>query len=392
MNLGDDTLQRLISFDDSIGTLSLYASHSLSSHDGGDHARIAIRNQLRDLMETWAQRDPAVAKHLSDRVNRSENLIDELLSPATSGRGRALFVGVESGNNEFVTAGIPFAERAVFGHHPLVRPLVAALDEGRPAGLVDVSRTAVRIMQWRLGSVTDVERIEFELFDEQVSREKKGPAPANSQSFHRGASNRERFGDHVDEQFARFLKDAMARVGELATGHHWDRIVIAGGPKWRDPAKGFVAGVDAQVVVADTQWNDDSVEVVAASVWPALRALHLDREQDLLSTVFDRARSGGAAVTGLRNVCDALNEGRVDQLLFDSDVVADGYVSDQGTLHPTVGGTLAEAEDVSFRRSSLFMERLVIAAITRGGTAVPVTPGTSTALAEADGVAAMLRW
>ncbi|MFP4635246.1 MAG: hypothetical protein ACLFRD_05245, partial [Nitriliruptoraceae bacterium] len=92
-----------------------------------------------------------------------------------------------------------------------------------------------------------------------------------------------------------------------------------------------------------------------------------------------------------RNVCAALNEGRVAHLLYDDALDLEGYRSDEGTLHPRVEGVVAES-DVGLHRERLFVERMLEKAVATSAAVTPVADETAEPLREHEGVAALLRW
>ena len=82
----------------------------------------------------------------------------------------------------------------------------------------------------------------------------------------------------------------------------------------------------------------------------------------------------------------ALNEGRVDQLVYDSERRYVGAVDDGGLLYAGGEGPSTAAEELRLT------ERLVERALTTGAEVTPVPGAAGTVLAEAGGIAARLRW
>jgi hypothetical protein len=141
MTIDDTTIRELIDFDDPEGVLSFYVGNTPQrAAERQPTAPIEIRNQLKELTGGLAKRDPDRAKAVERRLGGIGPAIDLLLDPKAPGRGRALFVGVESGRSETLSLQIPFRERVVLHDSAYVRPLVAAHDEGREAGVYVVSR------------------------------------------------------------------------------------------------------------------------------------------------------------------------------------------------------------------------------------------------------------
>lgn len=95
-DLGDHPLLDLISSDDPIGVLSIYADAASGAADGG--VAIDIRNRLAELERRVEAED---ALGLATALRRSLRLIapakERILDPRGSGRGRALFVALSTG-------------------------------------------------------------------------------------------------------------------------------------------------------------------------------------------------------------------------------------------------------------------------------------------------------
>jgi peptide subunit release factor 1 (eRF1) len=395
MSLDQTTIRDLIDLTDGIGVLSFYVGHTpAQAADPQPTTPIEIRNQLRALKAELGERDGRLAKAVDKRLGRSAAALEALLDPKASGRGRALFVGVESGETASVSVQMPFRERVVFHDRPYVRPLVAAYDEGRPAGILVVSRAGARVLRWALGEIEEVTRHTFELTDEQVATQKTGPAPSNPQLSQHGFVDRDRFEDRIDESRHRFLRGVIDDLATRAKEHGWDRVVVSGPPKLREEARGLMeAATDGiRVLQAEQAWEEASPSVIADQAWPLLRSVVRDRERALTDAALERALSGGAGAIGLRNVCAGLNQGRVAHLLYDVDANLHGYRSEEGTLHPRVEGFAAQAE-FEMTREPLFVERMIEHAIATGAAVTPIEDDDAVAkLREHEGVAALLRW
>jgi peptide subunit release factor 1 (eRF1) len=395
MTINDSLLRDLLDFSDEQGVLSFYVGHTpAQAADPQPTAPIEIRNQLKDLRARLSEQGGDEAKAVERRLEAIDGELTALLDPKAHGQGRALFVGVGEGRTASVALQIPFRERVVFHERPFVRPLVAALDEGRAAGILVLSRSAVRLLRWVVGEVEELDRDEFKVGDAQLADIKSGPTHATPSNPNQGLVNKERFEDRIDENRNRFLRsiadDVLAQVKE----HGWDRVILSGDVKLRE----FVGDLlehghkGLRLVHADQDWEHHSPAAIAQNAWPLLRSVHEQREQELVDTAMERTLSGGAATAGLREVCDALNQGRVAHLVFDARLELEGFRSSEDTLHPEVAGPVAQADGVEFHREPLFIERMLEKAIGTGAAVTPAGHAASAPLGAYDGVAALLRW
>jgi peptide subunit release factor 1 (eRF1) len=390
MSIDDTTIRDLIEFHDEHGVLSFYVGHTPDrAADPQPAAPIEMRNKIKALRADLERRDGDVLKAVDKRLEQLQPEIDRLVDPREHGRGRALFVGVDSGRTEHVALQIPFDGRVVHHDSAFVRPLVAAHDEGRAAGVLVVSRHGCRLLRWSVGEVHELETWTFETGD--LSRQKSGPTPAQPQHPGHGTDHKERHEERVDENRHRFLRQVAEEAETAAKEHTWDRLVLSAPPKMRDEMSGLLHEDGYRLLVADQAWEDSAPHEIAESAYPLLRSVHLDRERELVATVLERALGGNAGAVGLRNVCAALNEGRVSRLLYHEDLQVEGFVSEEGTLHPRVEGVTA-ASDLQMTRQPLFVERMIEKAIATSADATPVAREVAGPLDEHEGVAALLRW
>jgi peptide subunit release factor 1 (eRF1) len=274
-----------------------------------------------------------------------------------------------------------------------VRPFVAAIDEGRPAGIVVATRSGVRVLEWSLAGTRELAQLGFELTDAQLADSHGGPVAANPARGTTSTSHREAFEDRVEDNRHRFLKDAAGTVAALASERRWDRLVVAGGEKIRADLAVLLSDHRAEVVSApDVAWESLTPGRIAQEAWPLLRSLHRAREADLWRQTQEVAGAGGAAVLGARRVCEAANVGRVDHLLFARDAEVEGHVAADGSLHESVGGHAAQA-GLTMTRDPHLVERLVERVLAMGGEVTRVDDGAvMNAMAAHQGLAALLRW
>ncbi|GGI02947.1 MSMEG_1130 family ribosome hibernation factor [Egicoccus halophilus] len=394
MNLADSLINDLIDFTDEQGVLSFYVGHTpAQAADPQPTQPIEIRNQIKDLKARLAEADRDLATAVEQRIDAINGELDRLLDPKAHGQGRALFVGVASGRTASVALQIPFRERVVHHERPFVRPLVAAVDEGRPAGVLVLSRSGSRLLSWKVGEAEELATDAFELGDAQTADRKSGPSPAAPQIQGHGVDHKEMFEQRVDENRNRWMRSLVDDVTGAAKEHGWDRLVVSGSAQLREFFANLVGEDDGlRVIHAEQDWEHHTTAAVAANAWPLLRSVHEQREHELVDRVLDRALSGNAGALGLGDVCDALNEGRVAHLLFDDRLQLTGYRSSQDTLHPEVDGELAQSDGVEFTEEPLFVERLIEKAVATGAAVTPVAQAPSAPLGEHGGVAALLRW
>jgi hypothetical protein len=396
MTLDDARIRDLLRFDDEGGVLSFYVGITPDrAADPQPTAPLELRSRIKALKADLGARDPDLAQKVEARLDALGPELARLVDPHAHGRGRALFAGVDSGRVETVSLQIPFADRVVHHDGAYVRPLVAAHDEGRAAGILNVGRDHVRVLSWSMGEVEELATSEMLVEDDVVARDKGGPSVGNVGHPWQGRSDRDSFEARLDENLHRYLKTVVDEVVDLVGRHGWDRIVVAGNPKLREEVAAMIQSADNQgirTLIADHIFETESPHVVAERVWPLLRSVHRQREADLVDLTIERGLGGNHGAVGMRKVCEALNEGRVMHLVYVSDLQAEGFRSSEDTLHPRVEGVAAESDELSLTREPLFVERMVEKAIATSAAVTPVDDGAAGPLQAHEGVGALLRW
>lgn len=388
MSFNDTQIRDLIHFTDPQGVLTFTVGHTpAQAADPQPTTPIELRNQVKALLGELAEKDPDTARAVERRIDHLDAELDDLLDPSSSGRGRALYVAVGSGETERLTLQVPLPDRVVHDTSAYVRPLVAALDEGRPAGVLVVTGDHTRLLRWTMGDVEELDASVFELSDDAGARDKAGPSPGNPRHPHHGFVDRDRFEDRVEENRFRHLRDVAEDTLARAKEEGWDRLVVSAPPKLRESMRSLLeVNGGPRIVVADTAWEEAPRHHLAVNTWELLRTVRRDREQDLVDTVLERALGGGAGALGLDAVCAALNEGRVSRLLYDAELDLEGYVGADGTLYPPT----AEVDDARLDR--LFVERLLEKSLTTSASVTPLGADTAAPLGPYDRVGAILRW
>ncbi|MGH3443534.1 MAG: VLRF1 family aeRF1-type release factor [Nitriliruptorales bacterium] len=392
MTINQDLIRNLIDLHDPIGVLSVYVGITPErAAEPKPGWSIDVKNQLRELQQRT--RNEAPHEHwvaLSRRIEALNGDVERLLDAAEHGRGRALFAPVSEDRVERVAVQIPFRDRVIFDSHPYVRPLVAAVDEGRPAGIAVVHKRGVRVLEWQLGEARELAEEEFTIGG-QDWRKKSGPAPAQPLDTRQGGQKRDQFEERVDENRLRFIREEARGVAELANSTAWDRLIVAGDPRLTKPFADELNPVGGeQLQVTDLSWEDAAPNVIAEQAWEMLKDLQRERQLALVDVARNRALSGGNGAVGVEDVLASLNEGRVDRLVFAVGARLSGYRTGGGMLYAQENSPAARGEELLSEPH--LVERMIARAVQTGGTATPVDGEAAQLLADHDGVTALLRW
>jgi Bacterial archaeo-eukaryotic release factor family 10 len=367
-------VQELAAERDEAGMLSITVGVEHTSPAGSTTPawEIALRNDLSRL-----RHDGAVRELLETRLESTRELLADALDPVTTGRGRALFVGLGSGATVEVSVRPSLPTGARVGSVAHVLPLLAVLHEGAPAGLVSISRDAVSVSESELGIARDVDRIDLEPWVGDWWPEMKGPARANPLRGQQTVSQRDRYQRHVAEAYRHTLRDAASTLASLARRRHWTRAVLAGDPRTTGPLESAL--VDAGLATTTIGANLEGLrhDEATARLGAALEELVAERSLQLVARIEEAGARGPGPVVA------ALNEARVATLVLDPCRSFPGGVGPEELLE-VVEGDGNGAVDIA--------DAVVARALATGATVVPVSGAPAAALEGAGGVGALLRW
>jgi hypothetical protein len=390
VTLTEATIRELLAFTDEQGVLSFTTGRVPSQASATTAtASLELRNQAKTLVAEVKAFDEPRARMIQERLDGLGRDLDWLTNPTATGRGRGLYVGVATGEQVRVSLHVPLVDRLVYNERPYVRPLVAALDAGRSTGIVIVTNDKVRTLTWALGEAAEQDSVVFTPSDDVSARERKGPSGAASGADRgpSGTSHKEQFEDRMDENRHRFLKATLETVVESFKSQNIDQLVLSCSPKLRDGVRQLLEPSGLVVLQVDAAWNDTAPHTIAEAMWDVVSGARRQREQDLVDQVLSRGLSGGTGALGVAAVCEALNDGRVERLMYDTDMMIPGYIDpESGRLYANDDGT------AGLRSERYFIERLVGAALLTKAIVTPLSQEAAAPLGPYDRVAALLRW
>ncbi len=249
--------------------------------------------RLKDaLKETKAPRD------LAERVLR------RIEAEQPRGRTLALFAAPDGGT-EAVWLQTRLPEEARWGE-PHVAPLVMAMEEHEPSGVVLLDARRVRFFVTVLGQIEE-ELGAANVFDTAGWREFTiSPSSVNPG----GGTAKDVFEQRVEAWTHRFYKEVAEELRHLVMRLDVRRLILAG-PGERVAAFRQTLSADLQKLVAATVHLpvDASEGEVLERISQAEERLERERERELLAEAAERG------VRGLKTTLEALQEGRVYRLL-----------------------------------------------------------------------------
>ncbi|MED7929162.1 VLRF1 family aeRF1-type release factor [Nonomuraea sp. LP-02] len=358
-------LRELAAFGDEVGVLSLYTTMEPGTQAG----RTRLRNEIAALrQELAAGPDQERARLVGLRLDLLEPRITELLDPAGPGIGRALFAQVAGDEVRTEWVQLPVGDLAVLKEHAYLLPLVTAVQADKPAGVARVGRDGVRLFDSRYGLAEELKPV---IFNKATAEWSRGGSPTLP-GLSRGGIHPDRFDQRLEEHLTKFLRDSAPHVAGQARRLGWETLLLVGDPRDTSVlAEALPAG--PEIVEVDAVLDHAlSPSEVLEFVRPTLDEVRARNDTALAVRARDLALSGGNGAVRLDDILSLLRQGRVEHLLLD----------EAGRWNAELMGVTPEE----------LKEEMIELTFEYGGDVTMLETGAAEELAEAGGVAAMLRW
>jgi hypothetical protein len=303
----------------------------------------------------------------------------------------AVFAEVSAGRTVRVPLPGGTSTTIAWGMRASLRPLVAAVRAGAPAGCVVVSKSGVRLLEWSHGALELLSS--SPLPERPAGHELVGPARAHPRAATQAAtgahveSQRDLFERREAEHRERFLAAEAAAVLDASRRHAWQDLLLVGAPRTLQPlADALGTHVTALAIQRDVPpWEGE--QRLAAEVGTALAAHRMHEDDEGFRRALETAAAGGPGAAGVPDVLTALEQARVDVLYLPLERALAGWSTPDGRLLPPAAAATA---DVAVAEPQL-ADAMIGRALDQKARVVLVQ-GEGEALHELDGVAALLRW
>jgi hypothetical protein len=364
------------------GLLSIYLD--IDPADRGDGWHTELRNGLAGA------RDEAVDEDHESRLAleaTTERVLERLgvERPREEGRARVGFVEIaRKGGREtwHSLQPAPPWTGVVRSARPFLLPLIAMLDEGEPRGVAVLSAERVRLLEWSLEHTEELESFEVTLLSGDW-RERKAQRSADPAHMHgASASGKDQYGQRLDENRRRFLKEIAGRAAEEAKRRDWAELLVCGPEPLADEFAGHIdAGLKPQSVDSHDLISEP-VSKIGGRIGQFVAALNRDRELALVERVEAAAHApDNRAALGPQETLESLLEGRVEHVLLDGGRDYRSRPLDQDLAYePSEHGDLP------------LVERMVELALSTSARLTPVEGEAAERLERHGGVAGLLRY
>jgi hypothetical protein len=357
---------RLLDWRPERGVLSVYVA--IDPADRSERWRMELRQQLDSVIEAEKDKHGRRAALVATAQRIKGHFPDQ--APPT-GRCQIGFCEVAERGDRDVWMAVQMQRdrtEVVDRDGPHLTPLLELLDEGAPVGVLAISSERVRLYEWALGDLTEVDDWEAVLFMPGWRERKapRSPDPARVQGT--SSAGRDQFDQRLDANRERFLEQVGGLVAERADQRRWRRVLAFGDLRHlQRVTEGARRRVEIELADEANLISERNRGRLLERVERAVEDANRRRELELVEAALNAAHTpAGRGAVGISEIGRSLTEGRVRHLLMDAEAPAPD---------------LSQLED-----------HLVEQALRTSAAVTPVEGEAAEALREHGGVAALLRY
>lgn len=217
--------------------------------------------------------------------------------------------------------------------------------------------------------------------------ERSGAIVANASRALQSAPTREPDARRERATHRHFVDQVAGEAARLAGARDWERILIAGDRRLTRPLTDALPNWLSENAVLDSRHlTHVDGPVLAIAVADRLASERAERHLALARRIRDAAQGAGRGALGLTEVLAALNHARVEHLIYDPEIHYTGALGEDDL-------PLASSESVGIAvQESRLTERIVERSLLTAARITPLDAAAAGTLADAGGIAALLRW
>lgn len=377
---GEETISDLLGWRPEHGVLSVYIR--LDPGNRSPRWPTKVRNGLSGAVSREREKHDHAALQALEKT--AEHLQRDFLGdepPRAEAAGLIAFIEVApkpAAVRWYAVQIPPRRTEVLYGAIAQVHPLLELLDDGAPLGVAVVSSERVRLLDWRLGRVEQLHDWELEYFGEDW-RERKAPRPRDpARGSAVSASGRDQHDQRLEANRERFAEQAGGLAQLQSKQRGWRQTLTFGDQRYvRHFAHGFGA-VSGLRHADDADLISESIAQIERRVDEMLPQLNRDRERSLIERIKEAAYAEGRSSLGVQETLQALQEGRVEHLVYDA-----------GRDYTEV---VSEPTGAARPNGLPLIERMIGYALSTNAAITPVEGDSAELLEEQDGVASLLRY
>ena len=287
--------------------VSLYLNVDPSAHIKNKYL-IHAKNLIRQTIENT---DKITAKKINADIEKIDLYLK--MNKKIFKKGLALLSCMEKKFWREFHLSVPFRNEMIVENTPYIKPLLDLLDNYQRYAILLVGKDAARIFIVHLGEIEEYTEVRS---DDVPGKHKKGGWFALSEkSYER----------HIDYHVELHLKDVMKKLESFLSHEYVGRLLIGGSSEAVAKVKEMIpqSVSDISIGAFQADMHAGSKEVLAKAE-PILQRFEKKKEQEDVNELLTRARKKENAVTGIEDVLNALQEGRIMKLLFMEDYKQSG--------------------------------------------------------------------
>lgn len=346
-----------------LGVLSVYLGFDPA--DRGGAWRTELRNGLDAVLDAHREAEHELRVALRATAKRlAERFEDGDLRPPPRGEAGFVEVAEKAGTEHwFGTSVAPAASACVeLAVEPVVAPLLDLCGHNAARAVALLSFERVRLLRRADGTLEELEDRELSItsLDWRERKAQSASNPARAQGV--SSSGHDQFSERLDHNRQRFLVECGGLTARRLEEDGMGEVIVFGPARDIESFEsGFGSPKATLTVGAELDLISAPKDRVAEAVEEATGRLDAERDRAVVERALEEAKGGSRGAAGLRETKEALSEGRVDHLVFDAGIGEEA--------EPLVRAALASSAKVT---------------VVRDEQAAP--------LAEAEGVAAVLRY
>jgi hypothetical protein len=318
-----------------LGVVSVYLR--FDPGDRGGAWRTELRNGVDRLLDAAKEADHERRVALRETARRLvDRFEDGELRPPPRGEAGFVEVAEKEGRERWWGTGVPplVPDCVQLGERPAVAPLIELSCQAEPRGVALLSVERVRLLRFAEGALEDLEDWELSVtsLDWRERKAQSASNPARAQGV--SSSGHDQFGERLDHNRHRFLTECGRLAGQRLSGHGVREVLVFG------PAvdvECFDAGLVTPSVTLEPGGEADLISIptghLIEQVSDVVDRLCSRRDRGLAERALEEARGGSRGAAGPQEVAEALEEGRVEQLVLDA-----GFGGAEALVRAALGG------------------------------------------------------
>jgi peptide subunit release factor 1 (eRF1) len=232
------------------------------------------------------------------------------------GRGLAIFADESDGFFWHQDLAYPVSNEIRWDSEPLLQPLANALDELQGYGIVLADRTKLRLLMVELGGIEEHSHTE-------ISRNRVRHVKSTGSDKAESSARMQR---KADNQVRANLREVVRATGQFVKDNRLRRLVLAGTPEITAELRKLLPARLSLLVAGEVPLSMSATpEQIHAAAEPVILSYERKSEIEKAGEVVTISAKTDKAVVGLGPVLQAVNSGRVWELIYSAGLLTPGF-------------------------------------------------------------------